>query len=444
MQMSRLLNKQTQLDLNNQFITTSRYLNLIKRKITGPTQDVLLDLNFHDEKTNNLTDKIRERILHLFRIKDGKLGRYDDHNLDNFLIMKTIPQAQRQFVEFLVDPNLFQNRITEWSSILRTTNSCLNLSQMLATFDKKTQQQFYRNFSKAMNQLDYTQHSAIYHPELLALKEKENIREVILTSKNGPSSRKVDKRFWVLDYPIMSYKQYNENQLVMVHLADPDAPKRIYQLQENESFLAYVDRFPENSNATISFLVSSVNGQGDDKTESIVYRTCDYSKPFEKKEFLEVNDLGSTQWYVEDLQMEMTDKVKETLKQQRKVFIVQRGEYPMTQYALLIQTDESVFFHDADKPDHLEELIGDGFSVKLDVLRGLQDHFYFALRDDGAASDSLHVVKFHYNEDAREFDIKNESIPAAYTGEILAFEMDSSITNDVESYYHDNSNLEEW
>lgn len=92
----------------------------------------------------------------------------------------------------------------------------------------------------------------------------------------------------------------------------------------------------------------------------------------------------------------------------------------------------------------MEELVGDDFSVKLDVLRGLQDHFYFALRDDGAASDSLHVLKFHYNDDTREFEIKNEPIPAAYTGEILAFEMDSSITNDVESFYHDNSNLEEW
>ena len=90
-------------------------MNKIKIKITGPTQDVLVDLNFHDEKSNNLTDKIRERILHLFRIKEGKLGRYDDNNLDNFLIMKTIPQAQRQFREFLVDPNLFNKRVTEWS-----------------------------------------------------------------------------------------------------------------------------------------------------------------------------------------------------------------------------------------------------------------------------------------------------------------------------------------
>ena len=145
-----------------------------------------------------------------------------------------------------------------------------------------------------MNQLDYTQNTAVFHPELLALKEKENIREVILTSKDGHRSRDDDKRFWVLDYPIMSYKQYNENQLVMVHLADPDAPKRIYQLQENESFITFVDRFPENSNATISFLISSMQGQGDEKTESIVYRTCDYSKPFEKKDFLAVNDQGSS------------------------------------------------------------------------------------------------------------------------------------------------------
>ena len=41
MQMSRLLSKQTQIDLNNQYIQTSRYLNLIKRIITGPTQDIL-------------------------------------------------------------------------------------------------------------------------------------------------------------------------------------------------------------------------------------------------------------------------------------------------------------------------------------------------------------------------------------------------------------------
>ena len=96
----------------------------------------------------------------------------------------------------------------------------------------------------------------------------------------------------------------------------------------------------------------------------------------------------------------------------------------MNYHALLIQTDEKVYFHDAQKPDDLKELVDNDYTVKLDVLRGLQDHFYFALRDDGAASDSLHVLKFHYINEIDEFEIKNEPIPAAYTGEILAFEMD--------------------
>ena len=33
--------------------------------------------------------------------------------------------------------------------------------------------------------------------------------------------------------------------------------------------------------------------------------------------------------------------------------------------------------------------------VKLVMLRGLSDKFYYALRDDGAASDTLAVVKFY-------------------------------------------------
>ena len=37
-----------------------------------------------------------------------------------------------------------------------------------------------------------------------------------------------------------------------------------------------------------------------------------------------------------------------------------------------------------------------------------------------------------------------EAIPAAYTGEIIAFELDPLNTNDVESYYHDNTTLDEW
>ena len=78
------------------------------------------------------------------------------------------------------------------------------------------------------------------------------------------------------------------------------------------------------------------------------------------------------------------------------------------------------------------------------MLRGLSDHFYYALRDDGAASDALFVIKFYLDLEKCKITYKNEAISAAITGEILAFEMDPLNTNDIESHYHDNDNLEEW
>ena len=80
--------------------------------------------------------------------------------------------------------------------------------------------------------------------------------------------------------------------------------------------------------------------------------------------------------------------------------------------------------------------------MNLEVLRGVSDRIYYALRDTGAASDSLNVIKFRVKDQALTY--VNEAIPAPYTGEILAFEMDPLNSNDVESYYHDNENLEEW
>ena len=78
------------------------------------------------------------------------------------------------------------------------------------------------------------------------------------------------------------------------------------------------------------------------------------------------------------------------------------------------------------------------------MLRGLSDHFYYALRDDGAASDALFCIKFYVDEDKCKMTYKNEPISAAITGEILAFEMDPLNTNDIESQFHDNDNMEEW
>ena len=46
--------------------------------------------------------------------------------------------------------------------------------------------------------------------------------------------------------------------------------------------------------------------------------------------------------------------------------------------------------------DAWENLIGEDeeLKVKLEMLRGLSDNFYYALRDNGAASDTLAVLKF--------------------------------------------------
>ena len=80
------------------------------------------------------------------------------------------------------------------------------------------------------------------------------------------------------------------------------------------------------------------------------------------------------------------------------------------------------------------------------MLRGLSDHFYYALRDDGAASDALFVIKFYVDVDDEKCKMafKNEPISTPITGEILAFEMDPLNTNDIESHYHDNDNFDEW
>ena len=76
------------------------------------------------------------------------------------------------------------------------------------------------------------------------------------------------------------------------------------------------------------------------------------------------------------------------------------------------------------------------------MIRGIRDTFYFALRDDGAASDSLQVLDFEIRDE--KLVAKNEPIPASYTGEILALELDPLNTNDIESYYHDNDTADVW
>ena len=109
---------------------------------------------------------------------------------------------------------------------------------------------------------------------------------------------------------------------------------------------------------------------------------------------------------------------------------------------LIIQTRETIYFVDFHHPEDIQPLVSEDFAVKLEVLRGLNDNFYYAMRDNGAASDSLYLLKFEIKDGRLEGT--SEVIAAPCTGEILALELDPQITNDVESFYHDNDMLDEW
>ena len=80
-------------------------------------------------------------------------------------------------------------------------------------------------------------------------------------------------------------------------------------------------------------------------------------------------------------------------------------------------------------------MIDEGYTVKLDVLRGVRDHFYIA-QSNGKATQLL-LVKFDLNlKETKETIYESE--------EILAVEIDSSLTIDVEHPSHEDSNPEEW
>ena len=71
------------------------------------------------------------------------------------------------------------------------------------------------------------------------------------------------------------------------------------------------------------------------------------------------------------------------------------------------------------------------------MLRGVQDNFYYVLKDDiSKDGEKFYLIrlKLELNNDGR-FERKTKTVCS--TGEIFVFEMDSSITNDVESVYHD-------
>ena len=106
--------------------------------------------------------------------------------------------------------------------------------------------------------------------------------------------------------------------------------------------------------------------------------------------------------------------------------------------------DESVFFYDMDKSRIIDEdhdmssteevqvINEDGYKVKLDVLRGLSDRFYFSKKDEITGNDNLMGIKISVNKQD-EFEITSWVMVADFTGAILALELDPLNSNDVYS-----------
>ena len=104
--------------------------------------------------------------------------------------------------------------------------------------------------------------------------------------------------------------------------------------------------------------------------------------------------------------------------------------------------EEAIYFYDIKKKS-MKDIVGDGGIVKLEMLRGLKDYIYFIRKDEsGSGSDSIQLLKT--SVDRHGLKTKIEIATAPYSGEILAFELDPLNTNDIESFYQENENMEEW
>ena len=107
----------------------------------------------------------------------------------------------------------------------------------------------------------------------------------------------------------------------------------------------------------------------------------------------------------------------------------------MLRQAILVQTQLAIYSCNLTQDDEkckIECLINDPFKVKLDMHRGLNHNFYFALRDESSVSDALMKVSFSIDNDI--LTAKAEMIPYPGTDEILALELDPLNSNDVDSY----------
>ena len=143
MQFDRFISKKTQQKLTLIPIMPSKYLFELKKKITGVTCDVLEAIHFHEPKDS--PDEILKMIIQLFELTKST-SKHADNNLKVFQELQKMPEAQRAMAKWLIDPNLFNDsdevnrpRLTGWTKVFKNTESCYNMANMMATFNKKTQ-----------------------------------------------------------------------------------------------------------------------------------------------------------------------------------------------------------------------------------------------------------------------------------------------------------------
>ena len=80
------------------------------------------------------------------------------------------------------------------------------------------------------------------------------------------------------------------------------------------------------------------------ETTKLIFRTYSYPNPFQKRNF----DDPINWKQIEDETFSYNEEVLKQLKRKKKVSLVTREEYEEEKKALLIQTDESIYFYNVE------------------------------------------------------------------------------------------------
>ena len=77
--------------------------------------------------------------------------------------MVSFPEAQKAFIQQLLDKDFLEDYFLEWSKIISEPDTCKNMIRLTETFDKKTQTLFYRVLCDIMSRCDFLQDQVNYN-----------------------------------------------------------------------------------------------------------------------------------------------------------------------------------------------------------------------------------------------------------------------------------------